>query len=197
VNNSTLLLRPERIRITPAPPARQSNPILEDAKALGDSANRDLKGARKRVLPAAGRAAIAKAAKKRWAKVRSQAKKVAVVATSGEPDCGDYGLGLKRLVSYIQRRLFSGNTPALPNQPADIPNGMAVPKTKTQIHPIRSAVNIKASKVSVRPTLLDARLGLIRATPARIAGAASIVRRKGGRVGFARLLQTGSHGAFQ
>jgi hypothetical protein len=81
---------------------------------LGDSANRDLKGARKRVLPAAGRAAIAKAAKKRWAKVRSQAKKVAVVATSGEPDCGDYGLGLKRLVSYIQRRLFSGNTPALP-----------------------------------------------------------------------------------
>jgi hypothetical protein len=106
-------------------------------------------------------------------------------------------LGLKRLVSYIQRRLFSGNTPALPNQPADIPNRMAVPKTKTQIHPIRSAVNIKASKVSVRPTLLDARLGLIRATPARIAGTASIVRRKGGRVGFARLLQTGSHGAFQ
>jgi hypothetical protein len=34
-------------------------------------------GDKKRVLSAAGRAAIAKAAKKRWAKVRKQAKKVA------------------------------------------------------------------------------------------------------------------------
>jgi hypothetical protein len=51
------------------------------ANALGNSTsrqlNRELKGVKKRVLSAAGRAAIAKAAKKRWAKVRAQAKKVA------------------------------------------------------------------------------------------------------------------------
>jgi t-SNARE complex subunit (syntaxin) len=47
------------------------------AKALGDSTTKEIKIAKKRVLSAAGRAAIAKAAKKRWAKVRKQAKKVA------------------------------------------------------------------------------------------------------------------------
>ena len=47
------------------------------AKDLGDSTGRELKRTKKRVLSAAGRAKIAKAAKKRWAKVRSQAKKVA------------------------------------------------------------------------------------------------------------------------
>jgi hypothetical protein len=47
------------------------------AKALGHSAGREVVGPKKRVLSAAGRAAIAKAAKKRWAKVRKQAKKVA------------------------------------------------------------------------------------------------------------------------
>jgi hypothetical protein len=46
------------------------------AKALGGSAEREVIGVKKRVLSAAGRAAIAKAAKKRWAKVRRQAKKV-------------------------------------------------------------------------------------------------------------------------
>jgi hypothetical protein len=45
------------------------------AKALGDSAEREVVGVKKRVLSAAGRAAIAKAAKKRWAKVRKRAKK--------------------------------------------------------------------------------------------------------------------------
>ena len=45
------------------------------AKALGNSANRDLASAKKRVLSAAGRAKISKAAKKRWAKVKAQAKK--------------------------------------------------------------------------------------------------------------------------
>jgi hypothetical protein len=44
---------------------------------LGGSAEREVVGAKKRFLSAAGRAAIAKAAKKRWAKVRKQAKKVA------------------------------------------------------------------------------------------------------------------------
>ena len=46
------------------------------AKALGHSANKELTATKKRVLSAAGRAAIVKAAKKRWAKVRKQAKKV-------------------------------------------------------------------------------------------------------------------------
>ena len=47
-------------------------------KALGKSANRDLTRAGKRVLSAAGRAKISKAAKKRWAKVKAQAKKTVV-----------------------------------------------------------------------------------------------------------------------
>jgi hypothetical protein len=45
------------------------------AKALGYSAEREVIGAKKRVLSAASRAAMVKAAKKRWAKVRKQAKR--------------------------------------------------------------------------------------------------------------------------
>ena len=45
------------------------------AKALGRSADRELTDVKKRVLSAAGRAKISKAAKKRWARVRAQAKK--------------------------------------------------------------------------------------------------------------------------
>ena len=45
------------------------------AKALRKTASRDLSTAKKRVLSAAGRASISKAAKKRWAKIRAQAKK--------------------------------------------------------------------------------------------------------------------------
>ena len=44
------------------------------AQALGDSTNKEIKSVKKRVLSAAGRAAIVKGAKKRWAKVRKQAK---------------------------------------------------------------------------------------------------------------------------
>jgi hypothetical protein len=55
---------------------RQLNGVRAAAKVLGDSTNRELKRAKKRVLSAAGRAKIAKAAKKRWAKVRAQAKRV-------------------------------------------------------------------------------------------------------------------------
>jgi len=55
----------------------QLNGVRAAAKALGGSAEREVGGVKKRVLSAAGRAAIAKAAKKRWAKVRKQAKKVA------------------------------------------------------------------------------------------------------------------------
>ncbi len=55
------------------------NGVRAAAKALGlgDSTNRELTGVKKRVLSAAGRAKIAKAARKRWAKIRVQAKKVA------------------------------------------------------------------------------------------------------------------------
>jgi hypothetical protein len=42
---------------------------------LGHTAAVEVKAAKKRVLSAAGRAAISKAAKMRWAKVKKQAKK--------------------------------------------------------------------------------------------------------------------------
>jgi hypothetical protein len=53
----------------------QLNSVRSAAQALGHSANREVTSVKKRVLSAAGRAAISKAAKKRWAKVRKQAKK--------------------------------------------------------------------------------------------------------------------------
>jgi hypothetical protein len=55
----------------------QLSGIRAAAKALGHSAEREVVGVKKRVLSAAGRAAIVTAAKKRWAKARKQAKKVA------------------------------------------------------------------------------------------------------------------------
>ena len=54
---------------------KQLEGVRAAGKALGNSAGRELSRIKKRVLSAAGRAKIAKAAKKRWAKVRSQAKK--------------------------------------------------------------------------------------------------------------------------
>jgi hypothetical protein len=56
---------------------QQLNGVRAAAKALGDSTSRELKGAKKRVMSAAARAKIGKAAKKRWAEFRAQAKKVA------------------------------------------------------------------------------------------------------------------------
>jgi len=56
---------------------RQLNGVRAAAKALGYSTNREIKGVKKRVMSAAVRAKIGRAAKKRWAKVRAQAKKVA------------------------------------------------------------------------------------------------------------------------
>jgi hypothetical protein len=41
-------------------------------KALGDSANRELTGVKRRVMSAAARAKMAKAARKRWAKFRAE-----------------------------------------------------------------------------------------------------------------------------
>jgi hypothetical protein len=55
---------------------QQLNGVRAAAKALGGSASKELKAAKKRVLSAAGRAKISRAAKKRWAKIRAQAKKV-------------------------------------------------------------------------------------------------------------------------
>ena len=55
----------------------QLSGVRAAAKALGDSTNRELKVVKNRVLSAAARAKIGKAAKKRWARFRAQAKKVA------------------------------------------------------------------------------------------------------------------------
>jgi hypothetical protein len=55
----------------------QLSGVRAAAKALGYSAEREIIKVKKRTLSAAGRAAIVKGAKKRWAKVRKQAKKVA------------------------------------------------------------------------------------------------------------------------
>ena len=54
----------------------QLNGVRAAAKALGYSAGKEITVVRKRVLSAAGRAAIIKAAKKRWANARKQAKKI-------------------------------------------------------------------------------------------------------------------------
>ena len=55
----------------------QLNGVRAAAKALGDSTRRAATHVKKRVLSAAARAKIGRAAKKRWAKFRAQAKKVA------------------------------------------------------------------------------------------------------------------------
>jgi hypothetical protein len=54
---------------------QQLDGIRGAAKALGHSVEREVVTVKKRVLSAAGRAAIVKAAKKRWAKVKKHAKK--------------------------------------------------------------------------------------------------------------------------
>ena len=54
---------------------KQLDGIRAAARALGTSATREATKVTKRVLSDAGRARIAKAARKRWAKVRAQAKK--------------------------------------------------------------------------------------------------------------------------
>ena len=52
------------------------NGIRAAAKALGHSAGRDATTVKKRVMSAAARAKIGRAAKKRWAKFRAEAKKL-------------------------------------------------------------------------------------------------------------------------
>jgi hypothetical protein len=56
---------------------RQLNGVRAAAKALGSSTSKELKVVKKRVMSAAARAKIGKAAKKRWAKFRALKKKVA------------------------------------------------------------------------------------------------------------------------
>ena len=53
----------------------QLNGIRAAAKALGDSTNRELKAVKKRVMSAAAKAKIARAQRKRWAKIRTERKK--------------------------------------------------------------------------------------------------------------------------
>jgi len=55
----------------------QLSGVRAAAKALSNSTGKEIQGAKKRVLSAAARAKIGRAAKKRWAKFRAQAKKVA------------------------------------------------------------------------------------------------------------------------
>jgi prophage DNA circulation protein len=55
----------------------QLDGVRAAARALGNSVGKEVTAVKKRVLSAAGRAKIAKAAKKRWAKLRAQAKKAA------------------------------------------------------------------------------------------------------------------------
>jgi hypothetical protein len=55
----------------------QLNGIRAAAKALGGSASEEVATVKKRVMSAAARAKIGKATKKRWAKFRAQAKKLA------------------------------------------------------------------------------------------------------------------------
>jgi hypothetical protein len=50
--------------------------IRAAAEAMGRSADKKVKSGTKRVLSAAARAKIGKAAKKRWAKLRAEAKKM-------------------------------------------------------------------------------------------------------------------------
>jgi hypothetical protein len=54
---------------------KQLDGVRAAAQALGKSAGHGAMNVKKRVLSEAGRARIAKAARKRWAKVRAQAKK--------------------------------------------------------------------------------------------------------------------------
>ena len=54
----------------------QLNGVRAAAKALGDKTVREVTQVKKRVMSAAARAKIGKAAKRRWAKFRKEAKKV-------------------------------------------------------------------------------------------------------------------------
>jgi hypothetical protein len=53
------------------------NGVRAAAKALGHSASGELNSTTKRVMSAAARAKISKAAKKRWAKIKAGARKAA------------------------------------------------------------------------------------------------------------------------
>ena len=71
----------KRVKKNLAKLQHQLNGLEAAAEALGKSTsrqvNRELKGTRKHIMSVAARAKMARAAKKRWAKIRAQAKKVA------------------------------------------------------------------------------------------------------------------------
>jgi len=54
---------------------KQLDRVRAAGKAMGNSTSRELTKFKRRVMSAATRAKIARAAEKRWAKVRAQAKK--------------------------------------------------------------------------------------------------------------------------
>ena len=54
---------------------QQLDGLRKAAKALGQSTGDELASVQKRVLSAAAKARMSKAAKKRWAKIRARAKK--------------------------------------------------------------------------------------------------------------------------
>jgi hypothetical protein len=87
MNILTAIKREEKkVRKQLAKLQHQLTGLQSAAEALGNSTSRqvdrELKVVKKRVLSPAGRAAIIKGVKKRWAKVRKQAKKTARVTLS-------------------------------------------------------------------------------------------------------------------
>ena len=80
---------------------RQLNGLEAAAKALGNSAGRDLDKAEKRVMSAAARARISRAQKKRWATVKAGVKK------AGKPEADGFGTAKKRVMSAAARAKIS------------------------------------------------------------------------------------------
>lgn len=80
---------------------RELHGLTTAARMLGDVATDGIGPGRKRVLSAAGRARISAAAKRRWAKVRAGAKKVAFGGSDGP------GKAHKRVMSAAARAKIS------------------------------------------------------------------------------------------
>jgi len=72
---ATIIREERKLEKRAAKLQRQLNALQAAAKALGNSASRELDKAEKRVMSAAARAKISRAMKRRWAKVQAGAKK--------------------------------------------------------------------------------------------------------------------------
>jgi hypothetical protein len=80
---------------------RQMHGLKAAALALGGSASDEFGRAQKRVLSAAGRARISAAAKRRWARIRAETKKVALRGSDR------FGRAQKRVMSAAARAKIS------------------------------------------------------------------------------------------